>query len=137
LVIYVAETTAPWDDSLYTQVVRLSHVRSRSERTTLERTTVQRPLIVAHNKCDLARPPADGRPAGVEISAKTASGIDALCAAIGHALVPAPPPRGAAVPFTTTHIRVLKDAAAHLARGDCPAAHERIAFLLDRPYRSS
>jgi len=116
LVIFVAETTAPWSADLYGQVSS-----SRNSR----------PLLVVHNKCDLAPPSGDGRPAGVNVSAKTTAGIDALLAAVSRALVPLPPPGGAPVPFTREQIAAIKAAAAQLARGDARAACDALTALVE------
>ena len=114
LVVYLADTTQPWDAKLYARVVRLGGRR----------------FIVAHNKCDLASPPIDGRPAGVAISAKTGQGIDDLCTAIRYSLVPSPPAACAAVPFTTEHCAALREASVQLADGNDAAAGKRIGLLL-------
>jgi len=116
LVIFVAETTAPWSADLYGQVSS-----SRNSR----------PLLVVHNKCDLAPPSGDRRPAGVNVSAKTTAGIDALLAAVSRALVPLPPPGGAPVPFTREQIAAIKAAAAQLARGDARAACDALTALVE------
>jgi len=113
LVIFVADTTAAWGGPLYDDVCRRA----------------KRPPIVAHNKCDLAPPPADGRPRGIEISAKTGSGIEALLAAISPALAPDPPRRGEAVPFTIKHVAALQEAADSVVRGDPGAAMQRLRTL--------
>lgn len=88
LVLLVADTTAPWDAVLHTQVA------------------TARRLLIVHNKCDLAPPPAD-RPLGVAVSTKTGEGTGTLCAAIAASLVPQPPPAGAAVPFTAEQVAAL------------------------------
>jgi tRNA modification GTPase len=112
LVVFVAETTSPWDASLR------DSIGANARR-----------LIVVHNKCDLAPPPADARPSGIEISAKTGLGLDTLSSAIVHSLVENVPPCGAAVPFRDEHIASLKAAAEQLARGDLPAAREHLADI--------
>jgi hypothetical protein len=84
---------------------------------------------VVHNKCDLAPPPADGRPAGIAISAKMGHNIDTLLAAIAQELVPDPPHRGEAVPFTTTHVAALNDVAGQIASGDPKSAQQRLNTL--------
>jgi tRNA modification GTPase len=89
LVLFVADTTAGWDDVLFEQI-----------------NATARRLLLVHNKCDLA-PPPDDRPAGIAISAKTGAGLDHLAAAIITALVPMPPPAGAAVPFTVEQVDTL------------------------------
>jgi tRNA modification GTPase len=118
LVLVIADTTAPWNDDLYRQVSR-----GRNSRT----------LVIAHNKCDLLAPPADGRPAGIAISAKTGTGIDELLAAVSRAIVPQPPLPGAAVPFTNEQVAAIHTANAHLSRGDARAASGALTALLQRP----
>jgi tRNA modification GTPase len=117
LAIYVAATPEPWNAALY------EHVAQPDGRR----------LLIAHNKCDLAPPPSDGRPAGIEISAKTGFGIDNLLTAIAHALVPNPPPRGAAVPFTEGQVTALEQAMADVAHDDLATASDRIAALIRKP----
>lgn len=117
LVIYVAATTEPWNAALY------EHVAQPDGRR----------LLTAHNKRDLAPPPADGRPTGIEISAKTGFGIERLLNAIAYALVPNPPPRGAAVPFTVCQVAALEQALADLAHDDLAAASDRIVGLIRKP----
>jgi tRNA modification GTPase len=86
--------------------------------------------LVVFNKCDLLMP-APGSSI-LAISAKTGQGIDALMQAIVQQLVPSPPPRGAAVPFTESQIAALEQAQAHLIRGNQRAAHEAIESLAAR-----
>jgi tRNA modification GTPase len=87
------------------------------------------PLVVL-NKCDLQPAPADT--AGlVAISAKTGQGIDHLVQAIAQHLVPSPPPRGAAVPFTDRQILALQHALDSLDRGDTSAAQQALQSLLN------
>jgi len=112
LVIYVDDTTQPWDASLFNRVAQSG----------------QRQIVV-HNKCDLAHPPPDGRPPGIEVSAKTGSGVDMLCTAIACRLVPNPPPRGTGVPFAEEQVAAIAEAAASLSKGDCSVARRRIAWL--------
>jgi tRNA modification GTPase len=112
LVLFVAETTAPWDSPLFESMLA----------------TAQR-VIVVHNKCDLALPPADGRRSGSEVSANTGHGLEKLCAAIADSLTGPPPPRGAAIPFTEEHVESLTRAMQHLARGDFASASSHLAAL--------
>jgi tRNA modification GTPase len=111
LVIFVADTTAPWDENLF-------------------RFVSQRPFLVVHNKCDLAPPPADGRPGGLQISAKTRAGIDMLCEGISQKLIPYPPPRGAGVPFTSAQVTALSELKTRLTRGDLSAAQQSSLFQI-------
>jgi tRNA modification GTPase len=113
LILFVADTTAGWDAGLYASVAA-SAFR----------------LLVVHNKTDLAEVPADGRPAGMSVSAKTGDGIDSLCAAIAASLVPEPPLAQAAVPFTVEQVAALKSAAAHLEHGDAGGALRVLGSLL-------
>jgi len=111
LVVFVADVTADWDDELW-------------------RCLSNRPALLAHNKCDLAAVPADGRPLGIETSAITGVGIQELCEAIAHRLVPAIPPPGSPVPFTSEHIAALKAASAALGIPDVSAATAHLVALL-------
>jgi tRNA modification GTPase len=90
LVIYVLDASAPWNAAAE-QLGEIAPTR----------------LIVVHNKCDLAPPPGDGRPAGVALSAKTGLGLPRLIATLASRLVLQPPPPGAAIPFTLEQIEVL------------------------------
>jgi tRNA modification GTPase len=63
--------------------------------------------LVIHNKVDLAHRDHH-RPTGVFVSATTGEGIEALPKRIADHLVPAPPPPGAAVPFTEEQIAKLR-----------------------------
>jgi tRNA modification GTPase len=60
-----------------------------------------------YNKSDLPGP-SDQRPPGMEICAIHSIGIDDLCNAIAHRLVPNPPPPGAAVPFEPEQIEQIR-----------------------------
>lgn len=113
LTIFVAEMTALWDDPLYQQI------KSESRR----------PPVIVHNKCDLARSTSDQRPAGIEASALTGQGVDRLCRAIVQALVPAPPPRGSAIPFTAEQVAALTAAAREVKNGDASAARQQMKTL--------
>jgi tRNA modification GTPase len=113
LVIFVADTSAAWNERVYEDVRR----------------GARRALIVAHNKCDLARQPADERPIGVEVSAKTGGGIEALLAEITKAIVPDPPRCGEAVPFTVKQVGVLEEVRNHLIKHDFVAARRHLLSL--------
>lgn len=85
--------------------------------------------VVVHNKCDLGEPPGNARP-GLAISALRGLGIDALLDCIAARLVPAPPPAGAPVPFSTRQMEAIT-AAHHLCgRGDRRAAARRLSDLM-------
>ena len=63
--------------------------------------------VLVHNKCDL--PPAPGgRPDGLSTSALHGEGIESLLATIARRLVPDPPPPGAAVPFLSEQVDMLR-----------------------------
>ena len=99
LVVLVFDSSAPWtaaDQNLFE-----SH-----------------PLaLLVRNKTDL--PPVPGpHPAGMNVSAATSAGVDELCRAIAHRLVPQPPPSGAAVPFLAEHTWSNCDASRHGVQWD-------------------
>jgi tRNA U34 5-carboxymethylaminomethyl modifying GTPase MnmE/TrmE len=120
LAIFVADVTAPWDVDFHDEITNLASAG---------RLPGQRTLIV-HNKCDLAPPPNDGRPAGLEVSAKSGQGISELCEAIARTLVPEPPRCGAGMPFTNEQTAAIQAAADHLVRGDLMAAQQQMRSLL-------
>ena len=63
--------------------------------------------LLVSNKSDL--PPVPGpHPAAMNVSAATSAGVEELCRAIAHRLVPHPPPPGAAVPFLAEHIERIR-----------------------------
>jgi tRNA modification GTPase len=66
----------------------------------------------------------------LDTSALTGVGIAELIAAIGHALVPIPPPRGAAVPFTDQQIEALRSAQAMINRRVGAGARAALQALL-------
>jgi tRNA modification GTPase len=110
LVIFVSDASQPWcrdDDAL---------AESLSD-----------PLVV-HNKCDL--PPAGGRPQGLATSALTKEGLDELIAAIGRRLVPNPPERLAAVPFTQRQVGLLTGALHALNKGEARHAARLLEALV-------
>jgi tRNA modification GTPase len=111
-VLFVAETTAPWDGELYQELQ-----------------VAARRLVIVHNKCDLALVPDDGRPAGLAVSATTGLGIDQLCQSIADRLVPQPPARGSGVPFTAEQAAAIKGAEACLECGDMAAAQRALAAI--------
>lgn len=82
--------------------------------------------VVVHSKCDLPHNTA-ARPAGLETSAVRGDGIEELVTTIAHRLVPAPPPAGAAVPFTEEQVDALRAAEAAVARGELSAAEAVLA----------
>jgi tRNA modification GTPase len=81
------------------------------------------------NKADL---PAAWQPPGIVVSARTGQGLQELSAAIVRALVPSPPPLGAAVPFTDELIVTLRRAAERLRdpRSDWTSLAEDLEHLL-------
>jgi len=111
VVLFISDTTAAWDNSLHLQVTAAAR---------------RLPLIV-HNKRDLTPPDPRSRPAGIATSALTGQGIDELCCAIAHALIPSPPAFGIAVPFTADQIASLQAAAHHLQAGQLAAAQQLLA----------
>jgi tRNA modification GTPase len=111
-VLFVADTTAPWDDDLHQELQAAA-----------------RRLVIVHNKCDLALVPDDGRPKGLAVSAKTGVGIDQLCQAIADRLAPQPPARGSGVPFTAEQAAAIKGAEACLEFGDIAAAQRALAAI--------
>jgi len=116
LILFVSDSTTPWDDDLHQEITRTAHS----------------PLLIVHNKCDLAPPPADGRPSGIQISALTGHGIDELCQAIANTLVPAPPARDTALPFTTQQVAALQATAEQLQAGHISIARQNLAQLANR-----
>jgi tRNA modification GTPase len=60
----------------------------------------------------------------------TGDGIATLLEAIGQRLVPVPPPRGAAVPFTPSQLAALDEAGAAIDRRDEHAAANAMQSLL-------
>ncbi len=85
LVVLVFDSSAPWtadDQDLFE-----SHPSA----------------LLVSNKADL--PPVPGpHPAAMNVSAATSAGVEEVCRAIAHRLVPQPPPPGAAVPFLPEHV---------------------------------
>ena len=93
--------------------------------------------LVVHNKCDLPPDTTAARPAGLETSALYGDGIEALVAAIARRLVPAPPPPGAAVPFTAEQIDALRAAEAAMVRGEPPVAEALLSCFFTRRQEES
>lgn len=81
--------------------------------------------MIVHSKCDTAEPSPD-RPRGLRTSAVTGAGIAALVQALGGALVPKPPPPGAAVPFVADQYDCIRNALPALRAGE---NHRAIASL--------
>ena len=99
----------------------------------------KRPALHVFNKIDLVPEwqldesrsgSTDNTSPPVFTSAATGDGIAALVAAIGNALVPTPPPAGAAVPFTEPQLTALEHARAAISRDDVPAARAALQSLL-------
>jgi tRNA modification GTPase len=86
--------------------------------------------LVIHNKCDLGLPQDASRPEGLSTSALEREGIGDLIRAIADGLVPDPPARGAAVPFTAGQIEVLRAAAQAVAEHDVRSARSALGRLL-------
>jgi tRNA modification GTPase len=63
-------------------------------------------------------------------SALTGNGIAKLIAAVGRALVPNPPPRGAGVPFRPEHVETLLAAQSAIQQRDAEAVHVALQSLL-------
>jgi tRNA modification GTPase len=125
LTLLVADVTQAWDDTLRCRIASLAGGGLSPSESCRGNTR----LLIVHNKCDLAPAHADGRPAGIEISAKTSLGVQALCGHIARSLVSQPPPPGSAVPFTREQVVALRVAAALLERGDIAGACSRLASL--------
>jgi tRNA modification GTPase len=70
--------------------------------------------ILVHNKCDLPAVPGN-RPEGLSISATAGEGIDLLLETIGRRLVPDPPMPGAAVPFSSEQVEMIRRLLTHIA----------------------
>jgi tRNA modification GTPase len=97
LVVLVADQNAPWsadDQALFDQWPAATLV---------------------HNKCDLPAS-AGERPTGLRTSALGGEGIEVLLETIARRLVPAPPPPGAAVPFTDEQVETINRLTGELAR---------------------
>ncbi len=92
------------------------------------------PVLHAINKTDL---PAVWDLAqatnAVRVSARTGAGLADLCAAIAGRLVPAPPPAGAAVPFTDVLCARVEETRAACARGDARGARQALEAALGDP----
>ncbi len=87
-------------------------------------------------KCDLllaAARPRSATDGMLRTNAVTGAGIAELLAAISGRLVPAPPPSGAAVPFTAEQAQTLQEALAALAHADSKLAIEMLSALLAPP----
>jgi tRNA modification GTPase len=119
LVVFVADLTTAWDAELYEQV----HRRATTSN-------IARSPIIVHNKCDLAELDSAERPAGIKTSAMTGIGLPELCQIISTSLVPSPPDRGSAIPFTPDHLHQLHEAATALNRGEIPTANGFIQAII-------
>ena len=69
------------------------------------------------------------RPAGILTSAVTGEGLERLLALLADRLVPAPPPPGAAVPFTRSQFLDIEAALDSICRGDVAGAAGVLATL--------
>jgi tRNA modification GTPase len=79
------------------------------------------------NKCDLPSEASMANLPGLEISAATGVGLDALMAAIASRLVPRPPTSGQAVPFLAAHVQALNELRLALVADDWAAAIRSLA----------
>ena len=86
--------------------------------------------LVIHNKCDLPSPRDPSRPQGLLTSALVGEGIGDLIRAIADRLVPDPPARGAAVPFTADQVDALQVAARAVGHDDIRSARSALRCLL-------
>jgi tRNA modification GTPase len=93
------------DADLTIWVFDLTEKRSEEDQALID--SIPNALII-HNKADLSRSEGN-RPDGVYTSALTGMGIDTLIEKIANRLVPAPPPSGAAVPFTAELIEQVRE----------------------------
>lgn len=71
----------------------------------------------------------------LRVSARTGEGIADLCRALADWLVPAPPPEGAAVPFTPELTIMMDEARRYCALGRVDDARRIIELLEPRPQR--
>jgi tRNA modification GTPase len=133
LVLLVSDLTGPWDGELAGRVNELLI----SQQSATQSPTQSPRLLIVHNKRDLASQPADDRPPGLLISARTGEGIDSLCQAIVHTLVPIPPPPGALVPFQPRHVSGLTTAAGHLDVGNVDLARQALQGVILSVARSA
>jgi tRNA modification GTPase len=82
------------------------------------------------NKVDLpAAWNLDRAPEALCISARTGAGLEELCHALAHWLVPDPPPQGAAVPFTPALCDRILEAREHCALGRMQQARRGLESL--------
>lgn len=86
--------------------------------------------LIVWNKCDLATGSVSTGAGGVLVSAKTGQGIEKLTRAIALRLVPNPPERGAAVPFTQSQVKQLLELCKYLRADRAQAAIEAIESWL-------
>jgi tRNA modification GTPase len=94
-----------------------------------ELVSAQPEAIVVHNKADLAPGAVTSRPPGHRVSALDKEGIEDLLRAIAVRLVPHPPERGAAVPFTADQVSTLFRASHALGQGDPDGARHVLVSL--------
>jgi tRNA modification GTPase len=86
------------------------------------------------NKVDLpAAWDLDQAPDAVRISARTGAGLDELCHALAHWLMPDPPPPGAAVPFTSALCDRILEVREQCSLGRMDQAQRVLASLLALP----
>jgi tRNA modification GTPase len=89
--------------------------------------------IVVYNKCDLLSLDSERklqrRNDGLLVSALTGKGASELILALEKTIVPLPPARGAAVPFTRRHVAAIEQALAAIDRGQREAARESLTQI--------
>ena len=108
---------------LLVQVSDLSRPWSDAEPFLIQ---ASRPTITVHNKCDLDAAVDPHRPSGLETSTQTGAGIVELSGRIRQALVPAPPPAGSPVAFTSGQVAAIDQALDALSQGDLRTAADRL-----------
>src|SRR5262249_39080639 len=88
-------------------------------------------VLLVLNKIDLTPAWDLEQAAGaVRVSAATGTGLAELCAALATHLVPAPPPPGAAVPFTASLIDGIARARELVVHGDLSQARSLLSGVL-------
>jgi tRNA modification GTPase len=88
--------------------------------------------ILVANKADLPDRAGKRLPTRAhEVSAKTGEGVEDLAVALGRALVPDPPPAGAAVPFRADQVDRLRQARELIAHGNAADTRASLEELLN------
>jgi tRNA modification GTPase len=122
LVVYASDLTGAWDQSLFEEVA------AQAAEVVIPNS---RRVLVVHTKSDLASAASD-RPAGLAVSAREGTDIDKLCGIIVQALVPMPPPPGAAVPFAPLYVEAIRSALGAVKVASVSRAQAALAALLAR-----